>query len=251
MIVLNYHRISETVGDAGLYTVSPVRFSQHLEVLVEHGVKVVVCDEVLDGRVDHKSVMLHFDDGTTDHFDKVAPLLGRYGFFGVFFISTAKIGNEGYLSEAEVRTMAEAGHSIECHGHSHRRMDRMPAEELAAELRKSVGEIQRLTGRRPRIIAPPGGFVSKQVVAAAAQMGMHVVRTMRWSDNPTPLRGTLDCLVVHHGVTPETIGHWLDGKGMRAMRTCFLAKQLVRSVMPQDLYLTLRHMLVREKKSVS
>jgi peptidoglycan/xylan/chitin deacetylase (PgdA/CDA1 family) len=192
--------------------------------------------------------MLHFDDGTVDHHDTVAPLLAKHGFRAVFFISTAKLGNEGYLSESDVRAMAEAGHVIECHGHSHRRMDRMSGDELAGELRRSVEEIHRLTGRRPRIIAPPGGFVSKRVVEIASRMGMPVVRTMRWNVNPLPLRGSLDCLVVHHGTTPQTISRWIDGKGLCVLKIRYLVKQLVRAAMPLDLYLALRHRLVRERK---
>jgi peptidoglycan/xylan/chitin deacetylase (PgdA/CDA1 family) len=248
MIVLNYHRVSERDAGADFYTVTPAAFAAHLGVLAERGSGVVASDEVLDGRAGDRSVMLHFDDGTADHHHTVARLLAEHGFRGVFFISTAKIGNKGYLSESDVRSMAAAGHAIECHGHSHRRMDRMTGEELAGELRRSVEEIHRLTGRCPRILAPPGGFVSKSVVESAARAGMPVVRTMRWNVNPLPLRGWLDCLVVHHGITPATIERWLDGKGLWALKTRYRIKQAIRSALPLDMYLALRRRIVRTSK---
>ncbi|MFM7183048.1 MAG: polysaccharide deacetylase family protein [Verrucomicrobiales bacterium] len=247
MIVLNYHRISESDPRRDFYTVTPADFSAHLEVLAGRGSRVTAPDDVLDGGADGDSVMLHFDDGTSDHYSTVAPLLVRHGFRGVFFVSTAKIGNDGYMNPVQIRELAAAGHTVECHGHSHRRMDRMSREELEDELACSVGEIHRLTGRRPRILAPPGGFLSRKVVEAAAGCGMHILRTMRWGDNPLPLRGTLDCLVVHHGVTAGTIAGWLDGKGLWGLRMRYLAKQLVRSAMPLEFYLALRRRFIRGK----
>ena len=250
MIVLNYHRIAEANARHEFYTVAPAAFAGHLDVLAARGRRVVTTDEVLDGGADEKSVMLHFDDGTSDHFLTVAPLLARYHFHGVFFISTAKIGKEGYLTPDQIRQMAAAGHAIECHGHSHRRMDRMSGDELDGELSLSVREIQRLTGRSPRILAPPGGFLSRQVVDAASKFGMNIIRTMRWNDNPLPLRGTLDCLVAHHGITPETIARWIEGEGLWKLRMRYRAKQLARSMMPLELYLELRRRFIRGGKPV-
>lgn len=247
MIVLNYHRIAEAEPRHDFYTVAPAAFAGHLEVLAARGSRVVTPDELLDGDADDSSVMLHFDDGTSDHYFTVAPLLARHHFDGVFFVSTAKIGNEGYLTPDHVREMAAAGHVIECHGHSHRRMDRMSGDELEGELGRSVGEIHRLTGRRPRILAPPGGFLSRQVVDAASKFGMNIIRTMRWNNNPLPLRGTLDCLVAHHAITPETIARWLEGEGLWKLRMRYRAKQLARAMMPLELYLELRRRFIRGK----
>ena len=250
MIVLNYHRIAEEDPRGGFYTIPPAAFAAHLRVIAERGLRVVATDPVLDGGAGPADVMLHFDDGTSDHHCTVAPLLAAHGFPGTFFISTAKIGGEGYLGPEDVREMSADGHAIECHGHSHRRMDRMSMEEIDGELRISVGVIQGLTGRRPRILAPPGGFLSRQVVEAAAAHGMEVVRTMRWNVNRLPLRGKLDCLVVHHGVGPETIGRWLDGRGLWGLRMRYQAKQAARAAMPLDFYLALRRRFIRTKASV-
>jgi peptidoglycan/xylan/chitin deacetylase (PgdA/CDA1 family) len=248
MIVLNYHRVSERDTRSDFYTVPPSVFTAHMQVLANRGTRVVTSDDVIDGRADNSAVMLNFDDGTADHYETVAPILARHGFRGVFFVSTSKVGADGYLSESDIREMTASGHIIECHGYSHRRMDRMAPEELADELRKSVQDIHRLTGRQPRIIAPPGGFVAHHVVKVATRMGMEIVRTMCWSDNRLPLRGKLDCLVAHHSTGPETIERWLDGKGLWSLKARYRAKQLARAVLPLDFYLTLRRQLIRTKK---
>jgi peptidoglycan/xylan/chitin deacetylase (PgdA/CDA1 family) len=199
--------------------------------------------DLLAAQADNGMVMLNFDDGTADHAVHVFPLLQAERVPGVFFISTSKIGRDGYLTHAQVGELAAAGHDIECHGHSHRRMDRMSTDELEQELKTSTGLIREWTGRAPRILAPPGGFFNQAVRDAALRHGMATLRTMRWNTNPMPIHGLLDCLVVTRATSGAKIREWLSGKGMIGLRAKYLVKQSVRSLLPMHLYLQARGLL--------
>ena len=242
MICLNYHRVDAT-AKPDFYTLNPARLAQHLLAIHELGLRVVGSGEALAAVADSGMVMLHFDDGTVDHFQQVFPLLEADGAKGVFFVSSAKIGSSGYLSIAQVKELAAAGHDVECHGHSHRRMDTMPQDELDRELANSVGLIQEWTGKKPRILAPPGGYVSPGVIATARRHGLTTLRTMRWNTNHIPLGELLDCLVVTGTTTDKKVRQWLQGKGLIKLRAAYLAKQAVKSLLPIHLYLKLRSRL--------
>ena len=242
MIVLNYHRVDDK-GGRDFYTVSPSMLAEHFREIREKHKQVVGTSELLTAGSDTGMVMLNFDDGTVDHAHHVFPLLQSEGMRAVFFISTSKIDSPGYLTRAQVSELAAAGHDIECHGHSHRRMDHMKADKLDEELEHSTALIQEWTGIAPRILAPPGGYFNQSVREAARNHGMAHLRTMRWNTNRLPVDGLLDCLVCTRATTGPQIRKWISGQGMIALRTKYLLKQGVRSVLPMDFYLQARMLL--------
>jgi len=246
MIALNYHKV-DGAGGTDIYTVDPAAFALHLKEIREQGKHIVATDEVLGASVDEGMVMLHFDDGTEDHAQHVFPLLEANGAKGVFFVSTAKIGQPGYLTITQVRELAVAGHAIECHGHSHRRMDRMKPEQLDDELATSIALIREWTGRSPRVLAPPGGFINRQVIEAGRSHGLGTVRTMRWRSNSMPLGGLLDCFVLTRNTTSTQVRRWLQGRGHLLLKAAYFAKQALRFVMPEGLFLRIRGEICRCK----
>ena len=116
----------------------------------------------------------------------------------------------------------------------------MAPDELDHELATSVALIHEWTGRAPRLLAPPGGFINQQVIRASQRHQLGTLRTMRWNTNSIPLHGMLDCLVVTGASRDEQIRQWLQGRGIRMLRTTYLIKQGIRSLLPFDLYLKTR-----------
>ncbi|MES2995290.1 MAG: polysaccharide deacetylase family protein [Verrucomicrobiota bacterium] len=241
MIVLNYHRVGGSDPPA-FYTVTRADFEDHLKIVRELGLRSIPTEDVLASDTDHGAIMLHFDDGTDDHFHNVAPLLQQFGMKGVFFISTSKIQKEGYLSVEQIQELAVAGHSIECHGHTHRRLDQLTEEELDNELTTSILLIKEWTGRAPRILAPPGGFFNKAVIDAAAFHGLRIIRSMKWGKNTIPVGNRIDCFVITRFTSVKTIRKWLLGRGLVLMRIQYWLKQIIRSLLPKNLYLMVRQL---------
>lgn len=97
--------------------------------------------------------------------------LARFRVRATFFVVGARAEREPEL----VRRMAREGHEVESHGYEHRPPAGRPVAEIRADLARSAGVIQRLTGRRPLFFRPPGGQLDPAVVAAAADQGLRIV----------------------------------------------------------------------------
>ena len=75
-----------------------------------------------------------------------------------YFDRIAHRGERETLSTQEVRALADAGHTIGCHGHSHRRMSELRGGELATEIDASATLLAELTGRPVEDLAHPFGM---------------------------------------------------------------------------------------------
>lgn len=99
-------------------------------------------------------VLLTFDDGYRSNFEIAAPLLEKYGFTGWFFVSTGRLRsdddseNTEFMNFAELRALADRGHVVGCHGHSHLRLsDTLSQEQLTEEILSSRARLEAGVGR--------------------------------------------------------------------------------------------------------
>jgi len=183
LVVLVYHKVSRSRAN-DLYTISDKDLFIHLQMVQKSGIPVVDPRALSTGwNRSQPGIMLTFDDGTEDHVDTVRPLLHDFKIPGLFYVSTGKLEESGYMTAAHLGRLSDEGHTIGSHSHSHRRMDRMPAAEVAQELRRSASLIEDIAGERPLFFAPPGGLSSRELVCAAREEGYRLFRTMRWGYN--------------------------------------------------------------------
>jgi len=77
-----------------------------------------------------------------------------------------------------VAAIVRGGHEVASHGYAHRHITRLPAAEIAAEIKRGAETIARLTGTRSRIFSPPYGEIDGRGLDVAAQLGM---RAILWS----------------------------------------------------------------------
>ena len=63
-------------------------------------------------------VALTFDDGGASALD-IAGMLERRGWRGHFFVTTSRIGEPGFVGPDAVRELAERGHDVGSHSHTH------------------------------------------------------------------------------------------------------------------------------------
>jgi peptidoglycan/xylan/chitin deacetylase (PgdA/CDA1 family) len=179
MRTLTYHDVAprserDAVGFpgplAGRYKLEPRDFEAHLDALLESGVRVGADDASAD-------VALSFDDGGASAL-RVAEALERRAWRGLFFITTSRMDTPGFLSRAEVRDLAQRGHVVGSHSHSHPTyMGRLSREELDREWVHSRGELAEVLSSPPPIAAVPGGFVSAEVIRSAAAAGYEALFT--------------------------------------------------------------------------
>ncbi len=121
--ILMYHHISNmptyNLIDFSL-TVTPTMFQQQLEYLKAHNYHSITFNQLFnalyfEAPLPSRPIILTFDDGYADGYQFAYPLLKRYGFSGMFYIITGKVGWQGQMSWAQMREMLANGMQMGSH----------------------------------------------------------------------------------------------------------------------------------------
>ena len=168
MIRLMYHDISiDSDMSSGFQTKVSMDYKVDAQVFEDHVKKS-----------QGKRVLFTFDDGGDSFLTIVAPILEKYGFKGVFFISTKYIGTKGFLSVDQIKELDARGHIIGSHTHSHpKNLSLLSPDEIYLEWKTSVDILSEILGKSITIASIPNGRGSKMVSRAAQLAGIKELQT--------------------------------------------------------------------------
>ncbi len=147
-------------------SVSLEQFKRHLAYLKKNDYTVLTLGRALErlysgDRLAEKTAVITIDDGYRSVWKNAWPLLDQYGFPATLFISTGRVGGEGFMSWEEIQKLSNQGFEIGNHSHSHDYFLDKPEERIAeafeADLKKAHEEFRRHLGRAPRLYAYPFG----------------------------------------------------------------------------------------------
>ena len=125
-----------------------------------------------------KDVVFTFDDGGVSFLTKAAPILEKYGFKGVFFISTKYIGTPGFLTEEQLKELSERGHIIGSHSHTHPEIfTKLSNEDIKEEWRLSAQVLKDILGEGDYTASIPNGYTSKEILDEAIEYGFNTIYT--------------------------------------------------------------------------
>lgn len=180
--VLMYHELVDSSEKESRYSLSVEKFRDHLKYLKSAGYSPITDGDLLFARnggssLPFKPVIITFDDGSSDHATLAMNSLAEQGFRAVFFIITERIGQPNFLNRDQLRTMHNAGMSIQSHGHTHRRLDRMASDKLADDLRLSMEALTNLLATNAVSLCVPGGWYNEDVLNSARTTGYRLVFT--------------------------------------------------------------------------
>jgi peptidoglycan/xylan/chitin deacetylase (PgdA/CDA1 family) len=176
--ILIYHRVGS--GDGGQMDLSPEAFDAQLRWLTATQ-RVISLDvaltELAGTATVRPGVVVTLDDGTTDWVDHVLPALERHGVPATFYVATAFIeerrsfpGGGLPLDWAGVRQLAGSSLvTIGSHTHGHSLLDRLPADQIAHELDRSVELLRERAGVDPTHFAYPKAVAGSPAAAAEVQ----------------------------------------------------------------------------------
>lgn len=165
-----------------------------------------------------KDVVFTFDDGGESFYTKAAPILEKYGFKGVFFISTNYIGTPGFLTREQVIALADRGHIIGSHSHTHpHNFTTLTREEMRKEWQESFDVLKELLGSNQISVSIPNGYSSKMVLQEAVQCGYTEIYT---SQPTTKIKmfqkhKVIGRYVVHDNMTTEDVLRIATSKSCR------------------------------------
>lgn len=179
--ILMYHYVSELPPDADAYrvdlTIRPDIFHEHLRYLHDEGyttISLYDLDQALlyGTPLPARPVVLTFDDGYTDHYTNVFPMLKEFGFTGTFFIITGRVDSNdpAYMSWDQVKAMAEAGMSMESHTKSHLDLRGRDYDFLVYELLGSMESLEAHTGHPVGIFSYPAGRYDENTLLVLSEL---------------------------------------------------------------------------------
>jgi peptidoglycan/xylan/chitin deacetylase (PgdA/CDA1 family) len=241
--VLTYHAVGPAESKRGgdFYTITPEGLERHFTALT--GRRCMALKELSEAKTfSGNEFVLTFDDGTSDHLEIVAPLLQKHGWRATFFVPTAKLNRPGYLTNEQLQALARAGHTIGLHSHEHRRLDVVTDDELREQMSRSLMEMEKLLGQRPRTFAPPGGFINEHIREVALGFGVEVIRTMRWGYNRTVEHTHLETIPINRHTSDAKFQRILEG---RETHRLYAWKEAVKAVVPARAYERLRTSLFK------
>jgi peptidoglycan/xylan/chitin deacetylase (PgdA/CDA1 family) len=202
--ILMYHALSgsRTPGFRR-WTLSADRFEAHLDYLKNNGYRSVTVAELASWRTHGwpdtgtRVVVLTFDDAYADFHAAALPLLTRYALTATLFVPTAHVGGHSRWMDGEGeggRTIVSwsalveitaGGIEIGAHSHTHPELDRLPARDVAAQVRLPKALMEDRLGVPVRSFAYPYGHYDRRVRRAVAAAGYTGACTMKsWAATP-------------------------------------------------------------------
>lgn len=192
--VLMYHKIpDEAPATEHRIFVTKENFAKHLAYFKSQNVSPITFRDYQDfasGRrplaeFPQRPIILTFDDGYTDNYTNLLPLMRQYGYRGVLYLlgdfelrhnAWDLVANPAepraeLMSETQKRAFVEAGWEIGAHTQTHPRLAALPPAEAAAEISQSKAELERRLGVEIQSFAYPYGDFSPETKRLVAEAG--------------------------------------------------------------------------------
>jgi len=158
--ILLYHSITNSLKQ-DIFSVDKNKFEKQLKLLkkfYENDLRNI--DENLKY---NSSITLSFDDGKADNFFTAYPLINKYKIPTIFFISTSKIGKEGYLSNNMIKEMNNNKYiDFGLHGHNHVSFADLDINSIKYEMDTSKKILEDLLEKKIKFFSYPYGSLSKK-----------------------------------------------------------------------------------------
>lgn len=162
-----------------------------------------------------KDVGFTFDDGGESFYTKAAPILEKYGVRGLFFISTKYMDTPGFLTTEQVQALADKGHIIGSHSHSHPEIfTKLSKEEVREEWRKSYEILKDVLEEKDLPMSIPNGYASRTIMEEAIKCGFTDIYTSQPTTKIKMFKGhdVIGRYVVHENMTTEDVLRIVTGK---------------------------------------
>jgi peptidoglycan/xylan/chitin deacetylase (PgdA/CDA1 family) len=162
VIVLTYHRINDKLPK-GQLVVHPKDFARQMMFLnfYRKQFEVISVAEMvkwLKGTMQSSrtKIVITFDDGYRDNYIYAYPVLKKYKFPAMVFLTTDYIGATDYLNKDEIREMMDGGISFGAHTATHPHLAQIRMDEAEREIKKSYESV-----KTPYFCYPHGDYNEK------------------------------------------------------------------------------------------
>ncbi len=142
--VLAYHGFNDKISGskANKYNIAIDALARQMELLFDRNYRTLSLDLLVSGEKSPsdkiKEIVITFDDGHLSNFTRVLPVLEKYSYKAIFFVTTGLIGKESdFMDWKQVSELSRKGHDVQSHGHTHRFLNQLSSEQVRRELEQS------------------------------------------------------------------------------------------------------------------
>ncbi len=182
--ILMYHHVDDKAGS--LY-VDPGTFANQMDYLVGRGYTTLSLNEAVadlsSGQIPAKSIVLTFDDGYRDFFERAYPILKQRNLKATVFIITQLMEGYDYLTWEQVRELAGSSLiTIGDHTLDHRTLSALSGEQIKSEVFDSKGIIEGQIGKPVNVFAYPYGGYNQTAIDYLNQAGFVAAVTTQYGN---------------------------------------------------------------------
>lgn len=173
--VVLYHSLSDTGSGKGLR-----KFENEIKYFSER-YTVITCKEYynsLNSKKISDPLIVTFDDGYSDNFEKALPILEKYGVKATFFISSGYISEEfegaKMMSAEQIRILEEKGHEIGSHTHRHMNLRNHDYSEQFNDISMCINVLSSICRRRVTALAYPYGQYNNDTLKVMKELDINL-----------------------------------------------------------------------------
>ena len=158
--VIMYHGVDDFYHDNEELYCLRKDMREQLQYYVDNGFECIWFEDLEHIEDYKKPIILTFDDGMTNNYTNLMPLLREFNLKATFFVITNGYQKWGdmYMTDAMIKEVSESGLvSVQSHSHSHAEMHTLSVKAQTFELEQSKLRITRITGKEPFVFCYPRG----------------------------------------------------------------------------------------------
>ena len=164
---LMYHGVGNDAWSAAELFVSPEAMEEQIQFLLDNGWDPIWFSDLEHVQDYDKPILLTYDDGLSDNYTDLFPLVQKYNIKVTCFVCPRFIedNDRNYMKADAIREMSESG-LVEIQSHSythHPEIYALSDKELLHQLADSQLYLLRLTGKESYVFCYPCGSESKHV----------------------------------------------------------------------------------------
>ena len=159
-------------------SVTPVNFQKQLDEIKALGYTTTTFQEIENGNLPEKPIILTFDDGYQDFYTNAYPVLKQMRMTAVSFIIVNDRGDE-YMTGPEIKEISDYGIEIGSHTLNHLDLSKIDDVRATKEITESKNELEKLTNKAVISFCYPSGKFNDSSIRITGETGYKFATTTK------------------------------------------------------------------------
>jgi peptidoglycan/xylan/chitin deacetylase (PgdA/CDA1 family) len=158
-------------------------------------------------------VSIDFDDGDASTYKNASPTLTKNNFRGTFYINASTLGTRGYMTKANVKTLANSGQEIGSHLYQHVDMVSLTASQLTQQITKNNTALNTILGTDYKITnfaSPYGSYTSNSLSTVMQYFQSHRTTDGRFNTKTNLNVRQIHAILVSSTTTTDQVKAWVS-----------------------------------------